>query len=308
MVPRIDMVTIEADEPIDDGVGLILQGGQSRIPVYDGSIDNIIGVLYAKDLLRIVASGQHPTAVRSLVRPAYFVPESKRLDDLLRELQQQRVHMAIVVDEYGAVAGLVTIEDLVEEIIGDIQDEYDKEEQIFERLSENEYIVDAKISLDDFNELLDTELTGEGYETLGGFVYTQLDKIPTVGDTVTFENLTITVLATKGRRVAKVKVVRHVEDESEDEGADMSHTELPPPSLPPAPSDPPLALPAPASDEQPYADESPETPAPSASPEEPPPSQHDGSASADGRSRPLRARSTLTRRHGRGAAQPRRHM
>ncbi len=207
MVPRIDMVTVEAEATVEEAMTLIIQGGQSRIPVYDDSIDNIIGVLYAKDLLRVVASDQHPAAVRTLVRPAYFVPESKRLDDLLRELQQQRVHMAIVVDEYGAVAGLVTIEDLVEEIIGDIQDEYDKEEQLFERVSDNEFIVDAKISLDDVNELLDIELTGEGYETLGGFVYAQLDKIPTVGDVVHFENLTITVLSTKGRRVTKVKAV-----------------------------------------------------------------------------------------------------
>jgi putative hemolysin len=299
MVPRIDMVTVEADAPVEVAMRLIVQGGQSRIPVYDGSIDNIIGVLYAKDLLRIFASGQQPSAVRTLVRPAYFVPESKRLDDLLRELQQQRVHMAIVVDEYGAVAGLVTIEDLVEEIIGDIQDEYDREEQLFERVSENEYIVDAKISLDDFNELLDTDLTGHGYETLGGFVYSQLDKIPTVGDTVTFENLTITVLGTKGRRVTKVKVVRRVEDERGDEGADTGTSS---PALPSPPSRPPLALPAPASAEQTQEDEQ------SAEPDDPSGSQRDEPARGDVYSRPLRARGSVTRRHGRGSAQPRRHV
>ncbi|MGH2515550.1 MAG: transporter associated domain-containing protein, partial [Ktedonobacterales bacterium] len=208
---------------------------------------------------------------------------------------QQRVHMAIVVDEYGAVAGLVTIEDLVEEIIGDIQDEYDKEEQLFEKLSDNEYIVDAKISVDDFNELLDTKLTGEGYETLGGFVYAQLDKVPTVGDTVRFEDLTITVLATKGRRVTKVKVVRRLESDGEDEGAGSEHTMLPPPS------NPPLALPAPAADEQFYSDGL------SASPDEPRASQPDERAESDNHARALRSRSSLTRRHAHGSGQSRRH-
>lgn len=226
MVPRIDMVTVEADASVEEAMRLIVQGGQSRIPVYDGSIDNIIGVLYAKDLLRSVAAHQHPASVRELVREAYFVPESKRLDDLLRELQQQRVHMAIVVDEYGAVAGLVTIEDLVEEIIGDIQDEYDKEELLVERISADEYLVDAKISLDELNEVLDTNLTSEEYETLGGFVYAQLDKIPTVGDVVRHDGFTFTILGTKGRRVTKVKVVRHHEPEQGDtEGEDADAAE-----------------------------------------------------------------------------------
>jgi CBS domain containing-hemolysin-like protein len=187
---------------------MVLQGGQSRVPVYDDTIDNIIGVLYAKDLLRVYASGQKPATVRHLVRPAYFVPESKRLDDLLRELQQQRVHMAIVVDEYGSVTGLVTIEDLVEEVVGDIKDEYDVEEQLYERVGENEFTIDAKIDLDEFNELVDRELPEDGYDTVGGFVYSQLDKIPTVGDTVRFQDMEFTVLATKGRRVTKIKVVR----------------------------------------------------------------------------------------------------
>lgn len=255
MVPRIDMVTVEADASVDEAMRLIVQGGQSRIPVYDGSIDNIIGVLYAKDLLRSVAAHQHPASVRELVREAYFVPESKRLDDLLRELQQQRVHMAIVVDEYGAVAGLVTIEDLVEEIIGDIQDEYDKEELLVEKISADEYLVDAKISLDELNEVLDTNLTSEEYETLGGFVYAQLDKIPTVGDVVRYDGFTFTILGTKGRRVTKVKVVRHHEpepgdadgddvDSAEEERGEDGRTN----AVPLAPVEPRAELPPPAPD------------------------------------------------------------
>ncbi|HLV99837.1 MAG TPA: hemolysin family protein [Ktedonobacterales bacterium] len=228
MVPRIDMVTLEGEDTLDEASTLIMQGGQSRIPVYEDTIDNIIGVLYAKDLLRHLRLGNMQARVRDFVRPAYFVPESKKLDDLLHELQHQRIHMAIVVDEYGAVAGLVTIEDLVEEIIGDIQDEYDKEEVLYERLGDDEYEMDAKISIDDFNELLDTKLTDEDYDTLGGFVYTQLDKVPSVGDEVKYQNLTLTVLSTKGRRITKVRVIRHAEDHhapDEDEDAHQQHAQ-----------------------------------------------------------------------------------
>ena len=149
MIPRIDMVTLESDATVDEAVDLALEAGFSRIPVYKESIDEIIGVLYTKDMLKQLRQGHDTLPIRDLVRPAYFVPETKKLDDLLREIQQQRVHMAIVVDEYGSVAGLVTIEDLVEEIVGDIQDEYDREEKLYEQISENEYVFDAKISIDD---------------------------------------------------------------------------------------------------------------------------------------------------------------
>lgn len=236
MVPRIDMVTVEADDDIRAVTQVILQGGQSRIPVYEDTIDNIIGVLYAKDLLRVYALSQQAT-VRSLVRPPFFVPESKRLDDLLREMQTQHVHIAIVVDEYGSVAGLVTIEDLVEEIIGDIQDEYDFEEQLFEQLGVNEFILDAKISLDEFEELVDRTLPEDGYETVGGFVISQLDKIPSVGDTVRFEDMAFTVLGTKGRRITKLRVERGLPPaQPDDEDAETSSA---------SGSDTPLALPAP---------------------------------------------------------------
>ena len=130
------------------------------------------------------------------------------LDDLLREIRQKRIHMVIVVDEYGSVAGLVTIEDLVEEIVGDIQDEYDREEKLYEPVKEGEYIFDAKISIDEFNDLMNTHLESEDYETLGGFLYAQLDKIPSVGDTITFEGWKYTVLSTRGRRITKVRVER----------------------------------------------------------------------------------------------------
>lgn len=211
MVPRIDMVTLDSNATVTEAVDVALQGGFSRIPVYEESvgIDEIIGVLYTKDMLKQLREGHHSFPIRDLVRPAYFVPETKKLDDLLREIRQKRVHMVIVVDEYGSVAGLVTIEDLVEEIVGDIKDEYDHEENLYEKVNENEYIVDAKINIYDFNELMDMHLEDTDYETLGGFMYAQLDKIPTAGDTIEFEGLKLTVLATKGRRITKIRVVRN---------------------------------------------------------------------------------------------------
>ena len=281
MVPRIDMVTIEADATLDEAIKLIIQGGQSRIPVFDDSIDNIIGVLYAKDLLRVMATGDRPKEVRSLVRPAYFVPETKRLDDLLHELQQQRVHMAIVLDEYGSVAGLVTIEDLVEEIIGDILDEYDREEKLFERVSDNEFIVDAKLSIGEVNEELETDLSGEDYDTLGGFIYSQLDKIPNMGDTVQYDGLTMTILGTKGRRITKVKIVRSTSGEGNDGGSGKRSPDRPdasgPRALPDARAERPPALPA--ASPAPAQIEAASTP----SPEAPRP---DGSTPAAGSSSP----------------------
>ncbi len=232
MVPRIDMVTLESDATVDEAVDLALQVGFSRIPVYEENIDNIIGVLYTKDMLKQLREGHNSLPVRDLVRAAYFVPETKKLDDLLREIRQKRIHMVIVVDEYGSVAGLVTIEDLVEEIVGDIQDEYDREEKLYEPVSEDEYIFDAKISIDEFNDLMNTHLESEDYETLGGFLYAQLDKIPSVGDTITFEGWKFTVLSTRGRRITKVRVKRddsnHKDSTREIEGR-SGPLSLPPP-------------------------------------------------------------------------------
>jgi len=212
MIPRIDMVILPSDATVTQAVDVALQGGFSRIPVYEASvgIDEIIGILYTKDMLKQLREGHNTFPIRDLVRPAYFVPETKKLDDLLREIRNLRTHMVIAVDEYGSVAGLVTIEDLVEEIVGDIKDEYDREENLYEKVNEHEYIFDAKISLYDFNELMNMHLDDAYYETLGGFLYAQLDKIPTPGDTITYEGLTFTVLATRGRRITKIRVQRNL--------------------------------------------------------------------------------------------------
>src|ERR1700730_5809276 len=206
MVPRIDMVTLESNATVNEAVDIALEGGFSRIPVFEESIDNIVGVLYTKDMLKQLRDGHENVPIRTLVRQAYFVPETKKLDDLLREIRQRRIHMVIVIDEYGSVAGLVTIEDLVEEIVGDIRDEYDREENLYEKINSYQYVVDAKISIDEFNELMETELENEDYDTLGGFLFAQMDKIPVPGDTITFKNLTLTVMDTRGRRITKVRV------------------------------------------------------------------------------------------------------
>ena len=232
MIPRIDMVTLESDATVDEAVDLALQGGFSRIPVYEETIDNIIGVLYTKDMLKQLRDDHNSLPIRELVRPAYFVPETKKLDDLLREIRQKRTHMAIVVDEYGSVAGLVTIEDLVEEIVGDIQDEYDREENLYEQVTQHEYIFDAKINLDEFNELMNTNLQNEDYDTLGGFLLSQLDKIPVPGDTITYENMSFTVLTTRGLRITKVKVERAGTDATSSNSTQQSREQSGPLLLP----------------------------------------------------------------------------
>jgi len=206
MIPRIDVIALESTATVDQAVDLALECGFSRIPVYEESIDNIIGVFYTKDMLKQLRDNHGPQSVRTVVRPAYFVPETKKLDDLLHEIRQKRVHMVIVIDEYGSVAGLVTIEDLVEEIVGDIQDEFDHEEMLYEQITENEFIFSAKISVDEFNDIMGTKLEREDYDTLGGFLYAQLDKIPLVGDTITYENYRFQVLTTRGRRITKVQI------------------------------------------------------------------------------------------------------
>ncbi|HIP87058.1 MAG TPA: HlyC/CorC family transporter [Anaerolineales bacterium] len=205
MVPRIDIIALDVNTPLPEAVDRVIEAGHSRIPVYEGSIDNIIGLLYAKDLLAYLRDGHDPPPLRDILRPPYFVPETKKVDDLLRELQQHRIHMAIAVDEYGGTAGLVTVEDILEEIVGEIQDEYDKEEPIFEQIGEREYIIDARMDLDDVNELFGTELSTEAGETLGGLIYSTLGRVPVPGDRLQVDGLQIEVLTVKDRRIGKVR-------------------------------------------------------------------------------------------------------
>ena len=209
MVPRIDIAAIDQEASFDDAVTLVLTEGHSRTPLYKESVDHIVGILYAKDLLRIIAAGGPRPRLRDIMRPALFVPESQAVDDLLNELQRRRVHMAIVLDEYGGTAGLVTIEDLLEEIVGEIQDEFDEEEPMKVIVREGEAILDGRADIDEMGELVDPALEledDEEYDTVGGFVYHRIGRVPVVGDTVAVDPFKITVIKVTGRRVGKVRV------------------------------------------------------------------------------------------------------
>jgi CBS domain containing-hemolysin-like protein len=207
MVPRIDMVSIEVNTSIVDALDVIIGAGHSRIPVFHETIDNVVGMLYAKDLLQYWRSGAENLKLRDILREVYYIPESKTVDELLEELQQRKVHIAIVVDEYGGTAGLVTIEDILEEIVGEIQDEYDSEEAFMEIISEDEIIFNARMDLDDVNHIMGLELPTDSSDTLGGLVYTSLGRVPVPGDKVRIQDVEITVLSVVKRQIKKVKVV-----------------------------------------------------------------------------------------------------
>ena len=212
MVPRIAMVALPADATMERAIDTVIQEGHSRIPVYEETIDEIIGILYAKDLLPFLRdpNGQRP-AIRALLRPPVFVPESMSVDDLLHEFQRRKVHIATVLDEYGGTAGLVTIEDLLEEIVGEIQDEYDEEDPMIVRISDDEARIDGRADVDDLGELFDVDLGLEDedeYDTVGGLIYHRIGGVPKTGDQVKVDGLTLTVESTDGRRVSKVLVVR----------------------------------------------------------------------------------------------------
>ena len=213
MVPRIDITALAEDAPLDQVIDTIVSAGHSRIPVYQDSIDNIVGILYAKDLIPVLAK-RAEMDIQSLLRTPLFVPESISVDDLLHMLQRRKVHIAVVLDEYGGTAGLVTIEDLIEEIVGEIQDEYDVEEPMVEKISDDEARIDGRASIDDLTETFGVELNAadsEQYDTVGGLVYHEIGGVPQVGDTVEVQGLTLTVESTDGRRVGKVLVVRRAE-------------------------------------------------------------------------------------------------
>lgn len=213
MVPRMDIVAVESGSTVRDAVDKIEASGYSRLPVYDGTIDHILGITYAKDLLGVLAAGRSEDPVENYLREPSVVPESKPVVELLQELQSSKVHIAIVVDEYGGTAGLVTIEDMLEEIVGEIQDEYDAEEAKIVHGAEGEATFDATVSLHDVNEALGTQLESTDVDTIGGLVYEQLGRVPKVGDTLAVDSATVVVTATTGRRIRKVKVVKLKSDE-----------------------------------------------------------------------------------------------
>ncbi|MEZ0239952.1 MAG: hemolysin family protein [Chloroflexota bacterium] len=221
MVPRVSIAGLSVDATFEDAIDVVIERGHSRIPMYEDSLDEIVGILYAKDLLPYLKpdAAERPS-LRTLLRPPVLVPESMTIDDLLHELQRRKVHLAIVLDEYGGTAGLVTIEDLLEEIVGEIQDEYDVEEPMVVRISDHEARVDGRADIDELQELFDVTLDledEEEYDTVGGLIYHRVGGVPSPGDRVELDGISLTVETTDGRRVGKVLVVREPAQGSEGE-------------------------------------------------------------------------------------------
>ena len=204
MIPRTDMIMLSEDAGLEEVLEIILGSGFSRIPVYREDFDHIVGVLYAKDLLPYLKRGESDVRPREFIREAHFIPETKRVSELLTEMRNLTIHMAIVLDEYGGTAGLVTIEDLLEEIVGEIFDEYDSAMELYESLGDGRYTFDARISIDDLNDLLCTDLPAHEWDTLGGLMYNLMGKIPKQGESVEFEKMRLTTQKVVGRRIYKV--------------------------------------------------------------------------------------------------------
>lgn len=208
MVPRTDMVTVAADAPLTELLELIEETGYSRIPVVGSGIDDVAGLVIAKDLLPRLANGDRPGTVSEVMRPIDHIPETKRIPELLRDMQASKSHMAVVVDEFGGTAGLVTIEDLLEELVGEIVDEYDDDELMFEELDDGSWKVDGRLSVHDLSEMIDTELPSEEWDTVAGLVLGLAGRVPRERETFEAEGVAITVHRVQGRRVQEVVVQR----------------------------------------------------------------------------------------------------
>lgn len=207
MVPRTDMVTLGGTASTDDAVDLVLESGRSRIPVTGESVDHVVGVVYGRDLLELFDREASSRAVTKIMHDAYFVPETKSISELLRDMQANQQHMAIVIDEFGGTAGLVTIEDLIEEIVGEIVDEYDEEEPMIVEI-DGEWLVDARLDVDDLAEVVGVELPSDEWDTVGGLVLELAGRVPKEGETFDHDGLVFTAHSVQGRRVAKVRVSR----------------------------------------------------------------------------------------------------
>lgn len=227
MVPRIDMIAVEKSTSIAEARQVFLSNGHSRMPVYEENIDNVTGLVYVKDLLEVWHNGDTVVdSVEEITRPAHFVSEDMTADRLLREFQSNKVHMAIVVEEYGGTGGLVTLENLLEKIVGDIQDEYDADEaEEIVQVSDTEYRIDAGIVLDDLNEALDISLADDDVDTLGGYIFNRLERVPEQGETVEGEEINMQIVAVEGRRIREVFVTMN--DSNAEEGRESTEDDLP---------------------------------------------------------------------------------
>ena len=207
MVPRPDMITLAADDSTDTALDLVIAQGRSRIPLVGESVDDIVGILYARDLLVLMDENEGPRPSRQLAREAYFVPETKRVLELLREMQVNQIHLAIVVDEFGGTAGLVTIEDLIEEIVGEIADEYDTEEPMIVASDDGGYLIDARLDIDELGELIGLEVPADEWDTVGGFILGLAGRVPREGEGFDYDDYRLIADRVQGRRVARVRVV-----------------------------------------------------------------------------------------------------
>ena len=213
MVPRVDMVAVDADTPLTEVSSAMLESAHSRLPVFKETLDHVIGAVYSRDLLPFLGETQEHPALDQIIRPAFFIPESKRLDELLKELQEKRIQMAIVVDEYGGVEGLVTLEDLLEEIVGEIEDEFSRTpEPRVVPMANGDIVVDARVTLDYLSDLYSTSIGNDHVDTVGGLVYSTLGKMPQVGDEIVSNGLRIQVVSLLGRRIRKLQLSRAESD------------------------------------------------------------------------------------------------
>ncbi|MDO8615692.1 MAG: hemolysin family protein [Dehalococcoidia bacterium] len=215
MIPRTDIAAVDVKEGFEKLAKAMVEGGYSRIPVYEGNVDHVIGIAHGKEVMRHLARGGQQPSIRQIIRPAHAVPESKKVHELLAEMKQNQISMAIVVDEYGGTAGLVTIEDLLEEIVGEIRDEFDVQEQPVQLVTANEVIVDARVGIDELNEMFDMSIQKEDFDSVGGFIVNELGRMPSVGDTVRVNGISLKVLSVAGRRIKKVRVVKLEDQEQE---------------------------------------------------------------------------------------------
>ncbi|MBC7358754.1 MAG: HlyC/CorC family transporter [Desulfacinum sp.] len=206
MVPRTDTLAAPVDTPIESIIRLIVESGHSRIPIYQDSIDNIVGILHAKDLLQYW--GKDSIELRETLRPPYFIPESKKISDVLRDLRHRKSHMAIVIDEYGGTAGVLTLEDIIEEIIGDIMDEYDSEENWLMEQEDGSILVDARLDIEELEDYLDVEFPEGKFESIGGFVISRLGRVPGVNEKIQFQGLEMVVEAADSRKIERIRIRR----------------------------------------------------------------------------------------------------
>lgn len=212
MIPRTDMICVEKNTPIDELIKIIKEKGHTRLPVYDERVDNIVGILHAKELLPFLESKSSKVELQQKVRPALFVPESKMIDELLKDFQKQKMHMAIVVDEYGGTAGLITLEDVIEEIVGEIQDEYDREKPLYKKNEDGSILVNAKMNIDELNDQLKLNIiTDESYESLGGHILNITGSLPNTGEEIKDQGYKFVIEKVEKNRIIQVRIINILE-------------------------------------------------------------------------------------------------